>query len=133
MAIETQKWPNLTLQAGQACIIVKGTFQQGAGAAGTYKPGDLVAVSGGDGNAREFLKITRENAIATDLADGTTKPVAVVYENVDATAADTLGSLIVLGLVREGALIYPAGTVTGEKRKILAALREVGIHTEVVI
>lgn len=133
MAVETQKWPNLTLQAGQACIIVKGLLKQAAGATGTFVAGDLVAVVGEDGAARKFQKIARENTIGTDLADGTTKPVAVVYADADATAADVLGTLIVLGLVREAALNYPAGTTMGEKRKILAALRQVGIHVEVIL
>ena len=127
-------WPRKTLVGTQSCILARGTLKQAAGNAGTFARGDLLAVTGDNGDARKFQKITREDTIATDLADGTTKPVAVVYDDaVDATKADRIAMLVVLGDIREQDLIYPADTVTGEKRKILAALREVGIHARTII
>ena len=127
-------WPRKTLAGNQACVVARATLKQAAGDAGAFERGDLLAETGGGANATKYQKIIREDTVATDLAAGTTKPVAVVYDDeVDATKADQIAMVVVLGDVREQDLNYPANTVTAEKRKILAALREVGIHTRTII
>ena len=131
MALETQKWPRKTLLGGQMCVLAAGKMKKAVGDAGRFERGDLVVQEPASLEAEQkFVKMPNKDDGA--LTSGTDKPTAIVYEDVDATAADTMTTLLVMGDVKSEDIIWPENATAENKRRALDALRERGIYTRTI-
>lgn len=79
-------------------------------------------------------KFQAYNAATLAATDGTQYPVAIAHEAIDASAADKVGSVVVLGVAYEGKLVFAGGvtldsvTTNAPTQTIRQLLRNSGLE-----